>query len=246
MKHRSRTAYIGLVSTERDHLFHIGTVLAGGIGPAFLQNAAKPVIISVRGTLAGGKKIFPDAAVQSLFGISDARRIEFYRKFRDDRPRFSGRQDYDEYWKGRHQDGMMEIAFINLAYGHNYGRIKGLESLPFGDRENIVAKKFLELREHGGLAFVHNGYRFLQTDPPDIDIWLEGPGRPVGRDGVNDPPVNESRMAPGELQKIFNRLVCHEEWARYVGINVKNPDLLQSPRFRKALGELRSRGPLFV
>lgn len=111
---------VRFITTKRDHLFDVSRILVTGIPQEFLEKSQNPVIISVRGTIADGKKIMPDAAVQVLLGVPDARQKACYSIGFKDNPRsdiqYEGKDEYDEYWTIRHSDGTrLEVDFINAA-----------------------------------------------------------------------------------------------------------------------------------
>src|SRR5690348_9712922 len=96
---------IRLLTTEREHLFALSRLLTKTIDPALLQDTQNPVTFSVRGALAGGKKIFPDAAKESFLGDGGV---------------LEGQRERDEYWTGETEGWPIEIDFINIAWGCGY------------------------------------------------------------------------------------------------------------------------------
>lgn len=231
-------ADLSLVTAERNHLVEIAGTLVKGLGAEYLQDAKKPVVISVRGSMWSGKKIFSDRAVETVFGIPDARKHEEYRKNPSvaARPHFKGKYGYDEYWKGKSGGFPVEIMYLDAAYGAGYEKIKS------GHRNGMagIVKEFLSLRRCGGVTFLQNGWGCVSAHSPDINIWLESPHSMLVEGGI----VRKSETAPRQLRRAFNEAGWNP-WVRYVEIDVGSDALKRSPQFAQALESIRSRGPVF-
>lgn len=92
---------VRLVTKSRKELFNISAMLADAIEPEFLQDAQKPVIVSVTGVCAGGKSIFSDAVRRRL--MSTASNLAF-----------TGLRDDFEFWCGNRNGHDFEFIFANM------------------------------------------------------------------------------------------------------------------------------------
>jgi hypothetical protein len=92
---------ITLITTEREHLFDLSRRMMLAIDPGLMQDPAKPLVISVRGSMTAGKKIFPDAARDALL---------------DQQLSFKGKMDSDEIWAANG----IEMSFVNMVYDNEH------------------------------------------------------------------------------------------------------------------------------
>ncbi len=210
---------IRLLTTEREHLFALSRLLMKAIDSALLQDSQNPVTVSVRGALAGGKKIFPDAAKEA---------------FLEDRGALEGRLEFDEFWTGETEGRPIEIDFINVAWEGDYKKVNPAQDA--ADRnaswKEVILKSFLKQRKHGGISFIHNYDGFAER--ADIDICLDQhDNTPATRD-----THTIKKAALPALTSKFNSLSQVRWWTRYVEIRINNPRLLKSPAFRTAVESL--------
>lgn len=237
---------VDFITTSRDHLFEMTRILVGGIRPEFMRNATSPVTVSVMGTFGDGKKIIPDAAVQSVFNIPNAQDWHLYGNEKVTRksgfgplrliskwfsrptdlstvsPVFQGEAEFEEHWKGLYQEQNVEVSFSNSAWGSSY-----------------TAKKHLKRRELGGIAFVHNDESF--EDDAWIGVWLEKEGN-----GVVGSNEHKSKSAAPHLKDIFHQYSEQaRDWTRYIKVDVRRPELLACSRFQRALEALSQQQPVF-
>lgn len=150
-------AEISLVTATRSDLFKLSAALVLGIELEFLQDRERPVLVSVRGSFAGGKKIFPDAAHRVLLSSSGDYA-------------FRGVKEWDEYWTGTVNGKKTEVSFINI------NKTNGFSDKTLDDiwSQGCLIKSFLRLRRSGGVAFIHNSNEFGE-DEAGIDIRLIAP-----------------------------------------------------------------------
>ena len=161
---------------------------------------------------------------------------------------FKGRREYDEYWQGLGRGRSVEVSFVNTAwhcgYEEDQALLKGcIGTGLWGEKlDQKIAENFLKVRKYGGLCFVHNSDLFA-AEKSWIDIWLERKqgvllgGQPHSCDDVSGAP---------SLRHVFMEHASAEKrWGRFVNIEVRNRDLLKSPRFMRALEKLQSRAPAF-
>lgn len=212
------------LTTKRSHLFGLSKFLVGGIDPAFFDDPRNPVIITVRGSYRSGKKILPDAAHLFLLRGNVA---------------FEGRENHDEYRRGRHRDREISIAFVNAAWGGGYSRTH-----LGGAVKGSCAQKFLAEIDRGGLVFIHNAGRVFTYRKSWIDIWMEERDNNLVGMFLASRLRKESRAMREEFERLSGRPRSRREgdWVRYVRVTVNSPALLDSPLFRKRLETLVSGG----
>lgn len=208
---------VSLITTSREQLFELCRMIVASIDPELLKDPANPIIISVRGSKGGGKKIFPDAAREALLG-PDAR--------------FRGKENFDEFWIGSHDNEELEIDFINAAFNTSYHRSYAADTPKnrvWGISQAETLQNFLMEREFGGITFIHNSNK--SSKKAGIDICLE-------HDGALPVTYAFSKMWRSGLKKTFNALAAENKWVRFVRIQINNEALLSSPIFQKLLESL--------
>jgi|GEM_PF-1194004 len=230
---------IKLITTQRQHLFDISHILVGGIDPVFWQDRCDPVIITVRGSQGDGKKIIPDAAVEKIFGIPDAREKEKYKKSLLrfwSKVTYKGHDEYDEYWTGNYKGRPLQVDFINVAWGCDY-TFHSFSTLD----DSHPARRLLFLRKHGGLSFIHNS-NYVAKDASWLDIVIE---KPDSAGLVNSSGESFLKKETGRLKEVFDAQAHRSDWTRYIRIEPRREALMQSEMFQRALKQLRNEAPLF-
>ena len=208
-------AKVEFLTRTRDDLFTLTRRLMSSMSPLALQDAGKPVIISVDGSYAAGKKIIPDAARQHMLpGTTD----------------FNGRENDYELWRGRYNDKDFELDFLNYEHWVQFleHRSEQKETGPATQHTAVTARsEFLGLRRHGGITFLHND-EATQKDIADITIQIEDSSQATAYE-----------FRPGEVTPAFNVLSVAYPWARHVKIEVRNENLMRHESFAREIAALQ-------
>ncbi len=229
---------IETITTQRQHLFDVSHNICEAVPLELLKDPKNPVVISVRGTYGDGKKIIPDAAIEKLFGVPDT--YNTVENFSSGNITFEGKKFYDEYWTGEYKGTKLQITFMNVALGFACKHHKAIseERPDTCDYNHKRALNFIPLREYGGVSFIHN-CESLAKNEAWVDIWIEKKyGRDVGLDQHH--PEKDAHAA-----NIFENLTQAaandngRDWTRYLRINVRRPELLDSPTFMTAIQKLK-------
>ncbi len=194
-------------------------LLAAGLSPDVMADKHDPLVISVRGSIGSGKKIIPDAMREYFLGTTALGET-------------TGRPGYDEFWRGQVRGQQVEFAYIDAAWQSGYSHPE-LAS-PY---IHHVRETFMSMREHGGIAFVHNDYTLGLNRGAGMEIWVE-------KQGVPNPDGNRPRAYESPLSAAFrtaNSKDNENDWIRYVEIEVADKRLLDSPKFGDVIDKLRNR-----
>lgn len=216
MPHSSERQKIALITTSRDHLVYISRLLAAGMSPDVMSDKENPLLISVRGSLGCGKKIIPDGMREYLMGSTALGEI-------------TGRPGYDEFWRGQIRGQKVEISYLDAAWLSGYSHEEFAS--PYIEH---VREAFMDTREHGGIAFVHNDYTLDINRRAGLDVWIE-------KQGVYSPDHSRSRAQQSPLAEAFkkaNENAPDNDWIRYIELEVGDKRLLESPKFNDVLDKL--------
>lgn len=126
---------------------------------------------------------------------------------------YRGLRGFDEYWTAdvRAEDGAEFSMEIDfINILKRYGYSVDKVSDPFNHDPQHVFSKFLEERRNGGVSFVHNASD-VRPEAFGLDIYL----------GV--PADNTSP----------------KQWLRHMAVDIRDPRLLLSPKFMKAVEDVR-------
>ncbi|MCB9990110.1 MAG: hypothetical protein H6867_01865 [Rhodospirillales bacterium] len=239
-----------LLSRKRQDLVDISHQVFGAIPDEYLRDPSNPVVVSVRGTFEGGKKVIPDTAIEYLYGISpnDRERLTRIAPYVNQAtPRlpasFEGKRNYDERWLGARNDMPLEINFINAAWHSGYRTLDENfhDYTTLDDQEYQIASAFLDLqRQAGGISFVHNSHILAQRQAW-IDIWIEKSASM--RSIVGDYP-SLFKKSPKSLKEQYNAVATESDydWTRYIRLDIRHNTLLGDPRFVNALKPLHDSG----
>lgn len=236
---------IRLLTKCRKDLFEISQTLYGAIPSVCLSRANDPVIVSVRGSIVGGKKIFPDAAVERLLGLTEEQRETLSGQVLHRRAitknitvKFNGNANFDEYWTGEVNGQDIEIDFVNTAQIQNYAGFDASAAYK-KDREYGIAKAFMGVRKKGGLSFIHNSHDIAEKEAW-IDIWVETEDASIV--GLHDSFLQDENP---KLVSTFNSLARWNHWARYLRIDIRHESLLKDKNFMNACDSLMSKGMIY-
>lgn len=212
-------AYRRFLSTERDHIVQVMEKLARALPQNTLDDAAHPLIVSVKGGISIGKSLIPAVFREALLGKN---------------PVLEGRAEFDERWKGQDKNGQpLEVGFINLAWPL-MDMSDGLQALypSNGDRptKQYIADAFMSQRAHGGMTFISYAESAEKTAPGLVFEM------------VYERLPQHFPTQKNLSQKFFDALCDNSlsPWLRIVKIEVSDPRLLESEKFMKALTSLRA------
>lgn len=210
---------IAFITNSREDLFRVSRLLAAGMSPDVMADKHDPLVISVRGSIGSGKKIFPDAMREYFLGSTALGET-------------TGRPGYDEFWRGQVRGQQVEFAYIDAAWQSGYSNPEFVS--PY---IHHVREAFMAVREHGGIAFVHNDYTLGNNRGAGIEIWMEKQGTPTPEGGR--PRAPESPLCA--KFRIANSQNEGNDWIRYVEIEIADKRLLESAKFGDVLDKLRRR-----
>lgn len=210
---------IAFITNSRQEIFFMARLLSAGLSPDIMADKHDPLVISVRGSIGSGKKIIPDAMREYFLGTTALSQV-------------TGRPGYDEFWRGQVRGQQVEFAYIDAAWQSGYSHEEF--SSPY---IHHVREAFMAVRQHGGIAFVHNDYTLGINRNAGMEIWME-------KQGVPNPDGARARAHDSPLAGKFrtaNSKDRENEWIRYVEIEVADKRLLDSPKFGDVLDKLRNR-----
>lgn len=173
---QDKEARFSFSTDSRDALFQLGYILADMLPDGVLQDAKRPLLISVVGTFGSGKKIIPDAMRERLF---------------EGRPQLSGKLDYDEHWFGHHAGRDLELDFLNSLWsdgGYSDPVLNKIET------PHKLTEVFLQSRKNGGLTFVHNDQVLDQSADIEIRVTKDLSGMSAYWDRDITVIVNDERL----------------------------------------------------
>lgn len=210
---------IAFITQSRQEVFFMSRLIAAGLTPDVMAEKHDPLLVSVRGSIGSGKKIIPDAMREYFLGTTALGEI-------------TGRPGYDEFWRGQVRGQQVEFSYIDAAWQSGYS------NPDFASHStHLVRQAFMDVREHGGVAFIHNDYSLSLNRGAGLDIWME-------KQGVPNPDGNRPRAYESPLGNMFrkaNAKDCENEWIRYVEIEVADKRLLESSKFMDVMDKLRHR-----
>lgn len=220
---------IDTITTTREELFDISDMLAEAIAP-FLRDRARPVVIAVNGSLESGKKIIADGLRERLLSSASP-------------AAFTGREGYDEYWKGVSPDGSpVEMTYLDAGWRSQHRA--GYHSTAINPRNIIGAPQaepqsfsqfinaFLSDRSAGGVSVIQNTEHYGEEEEdvkPDVEVWIQR------RHHVNivGPPKPSRLPERGKLTQDFKALDdSAKSWARFVRITVFDQRLKETDTFK--------------
>lgn len=207
---------IAIITHSRQEIFLMSRLLAAGLNAEIMADRHDPLLVSVRGSIGSGKKIIPDAMREYFMGTTALGEV-------------AGRPGYDEFWRGQVRGQQVEFAYIDAAWLGGYSHPEFSSHSP-----HLVRKAFMGVRQHGGIAFVHNDYSLSLNHGAGLDIWMEMQGTP-NADGA---PSRASKSPLCERFRAANRDDGANDWIRYIEIEVADTRLLESPKFGDVLGKL--------
>ena len=208
---------IAFITKSRDELFRVSRLLAAGMSNDIMADKHDPLVISVRGSIGSGKKIIPDAMREYFLSTTALGEI-------------TGRPGYDEFWRGQVRGQQVEFAYIDAAWQSGYSNPEFVS--PY---IHHVREAFMAVREHGGIAFIHNDYTLALNRGAGMEIWIE-------KQGVPNPDGNRPRSPESPLSKQFRIANSQNEgndWIRYVEVEIADKRLLESAKFGDVLDKLR-------
>lgn len=171
-----------------------------------LGNVAAPLVVSIEGSLASGKKIFADVMREKLLSTSAL-------------VSFAGREGYDEFWLGAVNNKPLEIGYVDVLYGRGYAN-----SAFAHETEKSVREAFMKTRRHGGVTFVQNDKSLAAEKLSGLDIWLEKSGTSsIGGSRLKKSPLLSKFL---ETEALLKQQPDGNQWLRYVEVTVKDPRLL--------------------
>lgn len=203
-----------LLVMTRDDLVDIAKAFADAIERPYLLQRHRPVTVNLRGTVGDGKKLVADTVRERVLG--PACECEFY-----------GKHEYDEFWTREVMGRKIEVNFINLAWGGEYGS-RVLRKL---EKPGELEHAFGLMRHHGGIDLIQNKRESAHVS---VDIWLE-------RRGASTANWEKSRARESGLSEAFLR--AHDaglpsQWLRYAEITVYDERLKMSQPMIEAVNRL--------
>lgn len=236
---------LAVITIAREDIVRFSRALAAYIPQEFLINKARPVVISVEGSIRSGKKIIADAGRDGLFLVEEPQFVKNASHRKGVRHAYalmaqsavdgvsrvfngfsskphdisvSGYKEYDEYAIKALQGQPVEVSFINLAWSEGYS----FDDLVLDDKDLSFFDSHKAMRKHGGIIYAHNGgnfFRRLQT--PDIEIWFE---TGQSKSYIASEGLRRLRFDKGQLQDCFAGRYA-PDWLRYIEIRINNQAL---------------------
>lgn len=218
--------------------------IAKAIPAGLLTSSKGPVIATVDGSFASGKKIYADICREalltkrklyterSLFGdlVIGKRTAEMYLSDEFERSySFAGKLEYDEYVTGNYAEEKIEVSFVNSAWPSAQYSFLAKPNLP---QSEIISLHLQNRRRPQGIAFIHNSPDLMDT--ADLSVWIES----ADKAPVHDRGYRYNGFKEG-LKKAFARSVMDDEkWMRYVEVTIRHEDLLSCKPFMESLERL--------
>lgn len=217
------------MTVERGNLFDLTRILFSRLPDSVFLAAEKPLVVTVNGSLASGKKIITDAALPLLFDADGAA--------------MSGKSGYDEYWRGPRKGRDVELHYIDAAYAEaedyspalqtqfaqmkrNAPRWSFLFSESATDYARRLADCFMTQRTKPGMTVMQNSVPQHGIDA-GLSIFIENANNatPVSY----NPPRFQSQ--PLSFRDDFRRACSRASWVRYVEVELRDPRLLADAEF---------------
>lgn len=227
---------VELVVTSRQDMLDICHAIASALPENMLDDPAAPVVVSVNGTFASGKKIVMDVMREVVTAGMTMR--------------FFGRPGFDEHYRTQSLKGR-EVFFMDMAYPKGYRRA-GFDWMIDDD---IKQDRLLAQRKRGGLTVLQNTSKPAQG----IQVWVEKPPEMLdptqswrwglGQTAVRNPyriiqldrhPLRDVFKAAARNKRPIWRWKKPAEWLRRVRIDIDDPRIFNTPAMQVALARLRN------
>lgn len=221
------TGKVQLLTTDREHLFDISRCFADAMGAIAPQDGAKAAIMTVRGSIDAGKRIFFDVLRDRLLGSTAL-------------CGFSGRDGHDEFWAREINGRVFEVDYIDVGWIN--GMAKNDFATPLLQKSNsfhMLRDDFLGLRRNCGVTVMQN----MQIADAAIDVWVERPffmavpncgGELYAEKTPLGKAFAHARGAKWGQPDPFN------PWVRFLEVSVNDDRLLSSPSFMAALDGMKA------
>lgn len=224
---KARNAFkLVLVTESRADLCIVANTLFSAMPTHLFEDRKTPVIVTVRGAWNSGKTIFTDVIRDTFMTDIVCTSKAGHKKDR-----------LDESHTGLYQGKPFEHGFINSAWINRfYFSHPAIQETSYKDDGRGIV--FSNLRQHGGIAFVHNDDDAVMES--SIDLWLE--------DNINmvEGTAEHSRLKETKDQRIKDlfaqRVTLSPEqpisWRRYLEISIYDHRLFENESFMQQVGKL--------